>query len=208
MDMPITRLDALLQAQRAAWQARAPDCAQRMDDLSRLRRAFKARLEDFVRAVSTDFGHRPRVETLLADGVPVLNEIDHVRKHLRRWMRTRRVAADAAFFPAHCEIVTRPLGVVGVVRPWNYPVNLALIPADRCARGRQPCDAEAVRIHAAHLGVAGRGAGGSFSDRACRGGTGWCRHGRRVRGPCRSITCCSPVRPRRARRSSPRPCPT
>jgi len=79
MDMPITRLDALLQAQRAAWQARAPDCAQRMDDLSRLRRAFKARLEDFVRAVSTDFGHRPRVETLLADGVPVLNEIDHVR---------------------------------------------------------------------------------------------------------------------------------
>src|SRR5690242_21715544 len=110
-----------------AWQTRTPDCAQRMDDLSRLRRAFKARLEDFVRAVSTDFGHRPRVETLLADGVPVLNEIDHVRKHLRRWMRTRRVAADAAFFPAHCEIVTRPLGVVGVVRPWNYPVNLALI---------------------------------------------------------------------------------
>ena len=136
MDTPITRLDALLQAQRAARQARTPDYAQRMDDLARLRRAFKARLEDFVRAVSTDFGHRPRVETLLADGMPVLNEIDHVREHLRRWMRTRRVAADATFFPAHCEIVTRPLGVVGVVSPWNYPVNLALIPlVDALAAG-------------------------------------------------------------------------
>jgi hypothetical protein len=58
MDTPITRLDALLQAQRTAWQVRTPDYAQRMDDLARLRRAFKARLEDFVRAVSADFGHR------------------------------------------------------------------------------------------------------------------------------------------------------
>lgn len=136
MDTPIANLGTLLQAQRAAWQARTPGHAQRMDDLARLRRAFKARLEDFVRAVSADFGHRPRVETLLADGMPVLDEIDHVHKRLRRWMRTRRVAADAAFFPAHCEIVTKPLGVVGVVSPWNYPVNLALVPlVDALAAG-------------------------------------------------------------------------
>lgn len=44
-----------------------------MDDPARLRRVFKTRLEDFARAVSTDFGQRPRIETLLADGVPVLN---------------------------------------------------------------------------------------------------------------------------------------
>jgi coniferyl-aldehyde dehydrogenase len=136
MDTPIIDLGALLQAQRAAWHARTPDYAQRMDDLARLRRIFKVRLEDFARAVSVDFGHRPRVETLLADGVPVLNEIDHVRKRLRRWMRTRRVAADATFLPAHCEIVMKPLGVVGVVSPWNYPVNLALVPlVDALAAG-------------------------------------------------------------------------
>ena len=128
MDTPTIDLDALLQAQRRAWGARPPDYAQRMDDLARLRRAFKTRLEDFARAVSTDFGHRPRIETLLADGIPVLNEIDHVRKRLRRWMRTRRVAADPTFLPAHCEIVMKPLGVVGIVSPWNYPVNLALVP--------------------------------------------------------------------------------
>ena len=136
MDTPVTRLDELLQSQRSAWRARVPDYAQRMDDLARLRAAFKARLEDFARAVSDDFGHRPRAETLLADGLPVLNEIDHVRKALRRWMRPRRVAADATFFPARCEIVTKPLGVVGVIAPWNYPVNLALVPlVDALAAG-------------------------------------------------------------------------
>jgi coniferyl-aldehyde dehydrogenase len=136
MDTTTTLPDALLQAQRTAWHARIPDYAQRMDDLARLRRIFKVRLEDFARAVSMDFGHRPRVETLLADGVPVLNEIDHVRKRLRRWMRTRRVAADATFLPAHCEIVTKPLGVVGIVSPWNYPINLALVPlVDALAAG-------------------------------------------------------------------------
>jgi coniferyl-aldehyde dehydrogenase len=65
MDTPITHLGALLQAQRAAWHARTPGYAQRMDDLARLRHAFKARLEDFVRAVSDDFGHRPRVEVAI-----------------------------------------------------------------------------------------------------------------------------------------------
>ena len=133
---PSASLDDLLQRQRGAWRSRTPDHAQRMHDLAALRAVFKARLEEFARAVSDDFGHRPRAETLLADGMPVLREIDHARKHLRRWMRRKRAAADATFFPAHCEIITRPLGVVGIVSPWNYPVNLALVPlVDALAAG-------------------------------------------------------------------------
>ncbi len=136
MDTPIPELNEMLQRQREAWRANTPDLPQRLDDLARLRAAFKARLEDFARAVSEDFGRRPRVETLLADGMPVLHEIDHVRRHLRRWMRPRRVAADATFWPAGCRIMTRPLGVVGVISPWNYPVNLALVPlVDALAAG-------------------------------------------------------------------------
>ncbi|MGH8184343.1 MAG: hypothetical protein ACREPH_11865 [Rhodanobacteraceae bacterium] len=117
MDTPPAGLNELLQHQREAWRARAPDCAQRMDDLARLRVAFKAKLEDFARVVSADFGRRPRVETLLADGMPVLHEIDHVRAHLKRWMRPQRIAADAPFLPARCEIVANPLGVVASSRP-------------------------------------------------------------------------------------------
>ena len=136
MDTPIAALNGMLQRQREAWRTRTPDVSQRLDDLARLRAAFKGRLEDFARAVSEDFGRRPRVETLLADGMPVLHEIDHVRRHLRRWMRPRRVAADATFLPARCEVITKPLGVVGIVSPWNYPVNLALVPmVDALAAG-------------------------------------------------------------------------
>lgn len=136
MDTPGTGLCQLLHRQREAWRARPPERAQRMDDLARLRAAFKARLEDFARAVSADFGHRPRVETLLADGVPAVHEIDHVLRHLKRWMRARRVGTDASFLPARCEIIPRPLGVVGIISPWNYPVNLALVPlVDALAAG-------------------------------------------------------------------------
>jgi coniferyl-aldehyde dehydrogenase len=136
MDTPLASLNGLLERQRRAWRTHTPDLAQRLDDLARLRAAFKGRLEDFARTVSDDFGRRPRVETLLADGMPVLHEIDHARRHLKRWMRPQRVAADATFLPARCAIVSKPLGVVGVVSPWNYPVNLALVPlVDALAAG-------------------------------------------------------------------------
>ncbi len=130
MDTPIpdTDLAALLARQRAAWRAAPPDYAQRMDDLARLRAAFKRRLDDIVAAMGADFGRRSRHESLLTDGMTVLHEIDQVRRHLRRWMRPRRVPADWVFQPAYGEIRHQPLGVVGVIAPWNYPVNLALIP--------------------------------------------------------------------------------
>ncbi len=136
MDTSAASLHDLLERQRLAWRARVPDRAQRLDDLGRLRSALAARLEDFAAAVSADFGKRPRAETLLADGLPVLREIDHVRRHLGGWMRPRRVGADAMFLPARCEIMARPLGVVGIVSPWNYPLNLALVPlVDALAAG-------------------------------------------------------------------------
>ena len=106
-------LPAILHALRAAWQANRPSLAQRCDDLLRLRMAFKARLPQMAEAISADFGHRSTHESLIADGMTVLGEIDHLRAHLRRWARPRRPV---------------PLGVVGVIAPWNYPVNLALIP--------------------------------------------------------------------------------
>ena len=121
-------LRALLAAQRAAHAQHTPDYAQRMDDLRRLRSAFKTRFDDLATAMSADFGHRSRHESQLADGMTVLHAIDHARAHLRRWMKPKRMLADWQFWPATCEIRYQPLGVVGVIAPWNYPVNLALIP--------------------------------------------------------------------------------
>src|SRR5438067_912342 len=121
-------LPAMLARLRQAHRDRVPDFAQRQDDLARLRSAFKERLDDFVGAMSADFGRRSRHESLLSDGMTVLNEIDHVRGSLRRWMKSRRGLADWLFWPAHTQLRLQPLGVVGVIAPWNYPVNLALVP--------------------------------------------------------------------------------
>jgi len=125
---PISELQPTLARLRAAQCDKVPDHAQRMDDLARLRRVFKARLEDMARAIADDFGHRSRHETLVSDGMTVLAEIDVMRRHLREWMRAQRRPVDAMFLPARAEVRIQPLGVVGIISPWNYPVNLALMP--------------------------------------------------------------------------------
>lgn len=127
-DTPVSELAPTLQRLRTAWQARKPDYAQRRDDLQRLREALKRRLPEMADTIAADFGHRSRHESLIADGMTVLNEIDHLASHLRRWMKPKRVGVGWRFWPARAEIRQAPVGVVGVIAPWNYPVNLALIP--------------------------------------------------------------------------------
>ncbi|TAH44502.1 MAG: coniferyl aldehyde dehydrogenase [Dokdonella sp.] len=121
-------LSALLERQRKAWSANPPDRAQRMADLAALRKAVVRRMPALVAAMQADFGHRSRHESLISDGVIVLQEIDHVRKHLKRWMRPKRRFADWLFWPARTELQYRAVGVVGIISPWNYPVNLGLVP--------------------------------------------------------------------------------
>ncbi|MEO8958411.1 MAG: coniferyl aldehyde dehydrogenase, partial [Rudaea sp.] len=121
-------LNMLLARLRAAHAKHTPDYAQRVADLKRLRAAFARRLDDFAAAMSADFGRRSRHESLLTDGMTVLGAIDHLLAHLRSWMKPKRAAADGLFFPARTEIRYQPLGVIGIISPWNYPVNLALIP--------------------------------------------------------------------------------
>jgi coniferyl-aldehyde dehydrogenase len=130
MDTPTTPTDlnATLARLRAAQQRNVPTYRQRMDDLKRLRIAFKARSEEFATAMSADFGRRSRHESLLSDTFTVLKEIDYTRRHLRGWMRPKRALADWLFWPARTEVRYQPLGVVGIIAPWNYPVNLALKP--------------------------------------------------------------------------------
>ncbi|AKC88304.1 aldehyde dehydrogenase [Pseudoxanthomonas suwonensis] len=124
----IADLAPTLQRLRQAWQADKPGHAQRRDDLRRLRAALMRRLPEMADAIAADFGHRSRDESLLADGMTVLAAIDHLLRHLRGWMKPRRVGAGWRLWPARAQLRHAPLGVVGVISPWNYPVNLALVP--------------------------------------------------------------------------------
>jgi coniferyl-aldehyde dehydrogenase len=101
---------------------------QRLDRLARLRAVVadnEARLEA---AISADFGHRSSIETLFAESMFVLGEIKHTVKHLKKWMAPRRVATALQFMPAKNRLIPQPLGVVGIIAPWNYPLQLTLAP--------------------------------------------------------------------------------
>lgn len=128
MDTDAHALAPTLDRLRAAWRAHRPDRAQRMADLDRLKAAFKARMGEMTQAVQADFGHRSEHETLVADGMTVLAEIDHLRRHLRGWMRPQRASVGWRLWPARAQVRREAVGVVGVMSPWNYPVNLALVP--------------------------------------------------------------------------------
>jgi coniferyl-aldehyde dehydrogenase len=105
-----------------------PTREERTDWLERLERLLIARREDFVKAADADFSGRCRQETLLADVVVTLETVRSARKQLGRWMRPQDVAPSVYFLPSRAYIEYLPKGVVAVISPWNYPINLALAP--------------------------------------------------------------------------------
>ena len=123
-------LHTALDLQRQAYRAHpVPSEAERRQDLLTLRRFVLEQREALIAAVARDYGHRSRHETELTELLPVLKDIDHALAHLRRWMRVQRRSVDRlAFGLASNRVRPQPLGVVGVIVPWNFPINLSLLP--------------------------------------------------------------------------------
>lgn len=127
--MDESALHQLLQQQREAYYREPiPTLASRRAALARLRQALLDHRDALVAAVDQDFGGRAAAETLLGEVLPAVQAIDHARRHLRRWMRPQRRRVPLVLQPAAARVVYQPLGVVGIMAPWNYPVNLALVP--------------------------------------------------------------------------------
>lgn len=116
----------------------APDLAARRKTLAALAQRVRAHEDRLIAAVDADFGGRPAAETRLLELLPLYDQIAHARRHLRGWMRRRRVAGSRLLWPARAFYEYQPLGVVGVIGAWNYPVLLTLGPAvDALAAGNR-----------------------------------------------------------------------
>ncbi|MGC1332910.1 coniferyl aldehyde dehydrogenase [Pseudomonas sp.] len=122
-------LEPLLHAQRQAFASNPmPPAAQRRQWLKSLRELLVTEQQALIDALRTDFGNRSADETLLAELMPSLQGIHYASRHLNSWMKASRRKVGVAFQPASAKVVYQPLGVVGVIVPWNYPLFLAIGP--------------------------------------------------------------------------------
>ncbi|WIX02609.1 coniferyl aldehyde dehydrogenase [Pseudomonas sp. AR5] len=123
------RLHALYASQRRAYdKLPMPDLEQRLQWLEALYEVIASHQQALVEAISADFGNRSADETLLAEVMPSLHGIRHAKRHLARWMKPSRRRVGLAFQPASARVLYQPLGVVGIIVPWNYPLYLAIGP--------------------------------------------------------------------------------
>lgn len=130
---PVASADALVHdafaTLKTGWEeAGGLSYAQRMDALTRLldaTRRWEGRVAD---AIDADFGSRSRHETALAEIFVVVAHIKYLQKHLKGWMKPSRRHVDMLFRPGTNTVFYQPLGVIGVIAPWNYPFQLAMVP--------------------------------------------------------------------------------
>jgi coniferyl-aldehyde dehydrogenase len=125
----IARLGVVHAAQCAAFAAQPyPTLAQRRARLAALRAALRKHQDRLAQAIDADFGGRSAFESKLADVIGPVLEINHARRHLRRWMRPRRRHTELLFATNRAFVMHQPKGVIGIIAPWNFPVYLALGP--------------------------------------------------------------------------------
>ena len=125
----LSDLHLLLDKQRQAYAAHPyPPLKQRQQWLKSLRQLLSDEREVLIDAISQDFSHRSADETLFAELMPSLHGIDYTLKHLKRWMKPSARSVDVMFQPASAHVMYQPLGVIGIIVPWNYPLYLAMGP--------------------------------------------------------------------------------
>jgi coniferyl-aldehyde dehydrogenase len=119
----------VFERQRSSFRQCAPlGLRKRMEALDLLLQSIVNHQGAIVEAVAADFGRRSARETQLLEIFPLVDEIRFVKRNLRRWMQPRSASANWQFLPSRTKIIYQPLGVVGVIGAWNYPVLLTLSP--------------------------------------------------------------------------------
>ncbi len=125
----LARLQRLFSEQQQAFAREPmPPLETRREHLRTLKALLLEHREAICEAINADFTARSPTETLLAEIIPCIELVDYIQKRLKGWMRPSRRHVSLQFQPAGARVVYQPLGVVGIMVPFNYPLNLAVAP--------------------------------------------------------------------------------
>ncbi|RZJ22532.1 MAG: coniferyl aldehyde dehydrogenase [Acinetobacter sp.] len=123
------QLQQVFELQKQAFKAQTyPGFEQRKQHLQTLYQMVAQHQDEIAAAISHDFSNRSSDETRLFEVMTSLNGIKHSLKHLRKWMKPSKREVGILFQPASGYVMYQPLGVIGVIVPWNYPLFLAIGP--------------------------------------------------------------------------------
>jgi coniferyl-aldehyde dehydrogenase len=124
-----TGLDAILYKQRQAYlRAGPPGFDERINHLDALLAQVIKNKDRMADVLCEDFGNRSRHETLIAETMATVNAIKHAKKHLKKWMAPEKRPLPLQFKAGKAFIHYQPLGVIGIMAPWNYAYQLSLVP--------------------------------------------------------------------------------
>jgi len=122
-------LMSILRDQQQAYKlSPAPSIDYRKSQLITLKSALLSYQDQLVSALNKDYGQRARQDTLIADILPCVMNINYTLKHLKQWSKPHRRHAGLLLSPAKVTVHYQPLGVVGIMVPWNFPVMLSIGP--------------------------------------------------------------------------------
>ncbi|QYJ81769.1 coniferyl aldehyde dehydrogenase [Shewanella aegiceratis] len=122
-------LNQLLARQKASFREQgAPSRQQREAQLIALKQALLSHQQAIVEALNADYGHRSPDDSRISDIMPCVNNINYTLKKLKGWMKPSRRHAGILLAPAKVQVQYQPLGVVGIIVPWNFPVMLSIGP--------------------------------------------------------------------------------
>lgn len=120
--------DQLIRLRQACLSHPMPSLAERRTRLTQLKGALLAHKQALCDALALDYGQRSGYDSLIADILPCVMQINYSLKRLKGWMRPERRHPGLLLAPARVEVHYQPLGVVGIMVPWNFPVMLSLGP--------------------------------------------------------------------------------
>ncbi|MFM2587872.1 coniferyl aldehyde dehydrogenase [Vibrio sp. TBV020] len=106
----------------------APSYEQRLEKLNTLKLALLDSQSQLVTALNTDYGHRSEFDSLICDLLPAINHINYTVKHLKKWVKPSKRHSGLLLFPSKVRVEYQPLGVIGVIAPWNFPIVLSIAP--------------------------------------------------------------------------------